>query len=177
MRIERGATPHSIRKRINSFYSHRMKGVGGSHYLTFFFFFFPPARSPRPIIRKDIEPILKRWVTNRLPRKFLDIKIEDMSVGSSVRHCRNLSQLAEELVEAWRSSKCAPDNSCRLKTSILMRAFDLTRRCLYAVERRNPMAGIWRALLWLAPRKEYPFTFLDHRFASGDSLVGRANLR
>ena len=49
----------------------------------------------------------------------------------------------------------------------------VAERCLYGVD-KNPMAvEIAKLSMWLVTMaKDRPFTFLDHAFKCGDSLVG-----
>src|SRR5262249_51178743 len=81
-------------------------------------------------------------------------------------------QLGEVLVKAWRDHAqmpvIPPDEDEVLHARRLV-----AQRCLYGVD-KNPMAVEMAKLsLWLVTlAKDHPFTFVDHAFRQGDSLVG-----
>jgi hypothetical protein len=135
----------------------------------------------------------------RSPSDLLDLKICDMAMGSGaflVQVCRYLS---ERLVEAWQitlerlaigknewESKdilVDPDGELTLNPDKAIPLGDEDRlilarrlvadRCLYGVD-KNPLAVEMAKLsLWLVTLdKNRAFTFLDHAFKCGDSLVG-----
>lgn len=169
----------------------------GTHYT-------PPSLT-EPIVRHTLEPLVFQGPPEGLPREqwklkspkeILDLKVCDMAMGSGaflVQVCRYLS---ERLVEAWESEEQEhPDEvlitpegrffkgkaSERLipvdpaeRLAIARRV--IADRCLYGVD-INPMAVEMAKLsLWLItmdPKR--PFSFLDHAFKCGDSLLGIAS--
>jgi hypothetical protein len=166
----------------------------GTHYT-------PPSLT-EPIVQYTLEPLVyqgpaeglprEQWVL-KTPKEILDLKVCDMAMGSGaflVQACRYLS---ERLVETWENeekkhpsevlitpeggfSKGAPserivpqDSAERLATARRI----VADRCLYGVD-INPMAVEMAKLsLWLMTLDaKRPFTFLDHAFKCGDSLLG-----
>jgi hypothetical protein len=131
----------------------------------------------------------------RGPAEILALKICDMAMGSASFNVQADRYLAELLVEAWElriadfglpitvegepviqnpkseiENQLVPtDPDDRL---VLARRL-IAERCLYGVD-KNPMAvEIAKLSMWLVTMaKDRPFTFLDHAFKCGDSLVG-----
>jgi hypothetical protein len=136
----------------------------GSHYT--------PRSFTEPIVRKTLEPILKRFGGQPTPAQILELKICDIAVGSAAFLVETCRQLADVLVRAWRTHggrpQLPPD-----ETEELLAMRTIAQRCLYGVD-RNPMAvDLAKLSLWLATlAKDHPFTFLDHSIRCGDSLVG-----
>jgi hypothetical protein len=136
----------------------------GSHYT--------PRSFTEPIVRKTLEPILKRFGEQPTPAQILELKICDIAVGSAAFLVETCRQLADVLVRAWRvhggRPALPPD-----ETEELLAMRTIAQRCLYGVD-RNPMAvDLAKLSLWLATlAKDHPFTFLDHSIRAGDSLVG-----
>jgi hypothetical protein len=139
----------------------------GSHYT--------PRKLTEPIVRKSLEPILKRLRENNsvpTPKQILDLKVCDLAVGSGAFLVEACRQLGDVLVQAWGAHggqpPIPPDED-----EILFARRLIAQRCLYGVD-RNPMAtDLAKLSLWLATlAKDHPFTFLDHSLRSGDALVG-----
>ncbi len=136
----------------------------GSHYT--------PRSFTEPIVRKTLEPILKRFGEKPTPAQILDLKIADIAVGSAAFLVETCRQLADQLVRSWRvhggRPLLPPD-----ETEELLAMRTIAQRSLYGVD-RNPMAvDLAKLSLWLATlAKDHPFTFLDHSIRCGDSLVG-----
>jgi len=136
----------------------------GSHYT--------PRSFTEPIVRKTLEPILKRFGEQPTPAQILELKICDIAVGSAAFLVETCRQLADVLVKAWRTHggrpQVPPD-----ETEELLAMRTIAQHCLYGVD-RNPMAvDLAKLSLWLATlAKDHPFTFVDHAIRCGDSLVG-----
>ena len=135
----------------------------------------------------------------RKPAEILALKICDMAVGSASFDVQADRYLAELLVEAWETRREADETGTarRMRADPILPPrgrthrssrwpcprdpddrFVLARRliaerCLYGVD-KNPMAvEIAKLSMWLVTMaKDRPFTFLDHAFKCGDSLVG-----
>jgi len=126
----------------------------------------------------------------------LQLKICDMAMGSGAFHVQVCRYLAERIVEAWEQAETRfqnPKSKSPNRITItgepthdlnaalpadteerLMLAKRLVaERCLYGVD-KNPLAVEMAKLsIWLVTMdKGRPFTFLDHAFKCGDSLVG-----
>ena len=123
----------------------------------------------------------------RSPREILDLKVEDLAMGSGAFLVAACRYLAGKLIEAWsaegdaraREHLAAPvaDSGLALDSLADPLVIDARRQviehCLYGAD-INPMAVEMAKLsLWLVsmdPRR--PFTFLDDRLVAGDSLLG-----
>ncbi len=163
-RIARNATPGIVPKGAMVLQPSDERRRSGSHYT--------PRSLTEPIVRKTLEPILKRLGDRPTPDQFLDLKVCDIAVGSGAFIVEACRQLGDELVKAWHNHQqqplIPPDEDEVLHARRLV-----AQRCLYGVD-RNPMAvDLAKLSLWLATlAKEHPFTFLDHSIRCGDSLVG-----
>jgi hypothetical protein len=171
----------------------------GTHYT--------PRSLTEPIVQHALEPLVYRGPAEGLPRvqwalkspqEILDLKVCDMTMGSGaflVQVCRFLS---ERLTEAWENlekthagellitpegsfSKAEPSERLIPKDPdervAIARRF-IADRCLYGVD-INPMAVEMAKLsIWLITLdKTRPFTFLDHAFKCGDSVLGISRLK
>jgi hypothetical protein len=121
------------------------------------------------------------WVP-KTSREILDLKVCDPTVGSGAIIVAACRYLADRLVEAWQVEVADGRHPARLE-GVHPDDWTLEARrlvvdhCLYGVD-RDPMAVQMAKLsLWLTTMaKERPFTFLDHAFRSGDSLLGVTSL-
>lgn len=166
----------------------------GTHYT-------PPSLT-EPIVRHTLEPLVYEGPPEGLPREqwklkspkeILELKVCDMAMGSGAFLVQVCRYLAERLVEAWESEErehpdevlVTPEGGFskgkgteRLipgdpgeRLAIARRV--VADRCLYGVD-INPMAvemaklSMW--LITMDPKR--PFSFLDHAFKCGDSLMG-----
>ncbi len=171
----------------------------GTHYT--------PRSLTEPIVQYTLEPLVYVGPAEGTPKEqwklkpaaeLLTLKICDMAMGSGaflVQACRYMS---ERLVESWEEIEAAADGrvvvtpegdlstgspdempiprDAEERLAIARRI--VADRCLYGVD-INPMAVEMAKLsLWLITLdKHRPFTFLDHAFKCGDSLVGISNLK
>ncbi|MFZ2961392.1 MAG: DNA methyltransferase [Candidatus Ozemobacteraceae bacterium] len=170
----------------------------GTHYT--------PRSLTEPIVQHTLEPLVycgpaegwpkEKWELKK-PAEILELKICDMAMGSGaflVQVCRYMS---ERLVEAWEAEEQAhpgkqvisPDGTLssgkpdeRLIPRDLGERLAIARRavvdrCIYGVD-INPVAVEMAKLsMWLITmQRDRPFTFLDHAFKCGDSLVGVTSL-
>lgn len=166
----------------------------GTHYT-------PPSLT-EPIVQHALEPLVYvgpaegapkgQWKL-KSPREILELKVCDMAMGSGAFLVQACRYLAERLVEAWENEERAhpgqalitPDGQFsegasgeRLVPSEAAERVAIARRlvadrCLYGVD-INPMAVEMAKLsMWLITvDANRPFTFLDHAFKCGDSLLG-----
>ncbi|EGV18835.1 Eco57I restriction-modification methylase domain-containing protein [Thiocapsa marina] len=170
----------------------------GTHYT-------PPSLT-EPIVQHTLEPLVyegpaEGWPRDqwrlKSPKEILALKICDMAMGSGAFLVQACRYLAERLVEAWENAErqhpgqilVSPDGqfsegapSERLVPADAAERIAIARRvvadrCLYGVD-INPMAVEMAKLsLWLITMdKNRPFTFLDHAFKCGDSLLGITSL-
>ncbi|MEG3954178.1 Eco57I restriction-modification methylase domain-containing protein [Microcoleus sp. herbarium2] len=166
----------------------------GTHYT--------PRSLTEPIVQYTLEPLVYQGVAEGKPKEqwrlksakeLLQLKVCDMAMGSGAFLVQTCRYLAERLVEAWEGlerenpgkvviapegtlSKFRPDECPIPKDSeerLTVARRIVAERCLYGVD-KNPLAVEMAKLsLWLITlAKARPFTFLDHAFKWGDSLVG-----
>lgn len=170
----------------------------GTHYT-------PPSLT-EPIVQHTLEPLVyngpaegwqrDQWKLNS-PKQILDLKVCDMAMGSGAFLVQACRYLAERLVEAWENEEkqhpgevlITPDGEFsegdpgeRLVPADANERIAIARRLvadrsLYGVD-INPMAVEMAKLsLWLITvDATRPFTFLDHAFKCGDSLLGSSSL-
>jgi len=133
---------------------------------------YTPRSLTEPIVRKTLEPVLRRLGDDVTADQILELKVCDPAMGSGAFMVEACRQLAEVLVKAWHRHKqlptIPPDEDELLYAKRL-----IAQRCLYGVD-KNPMAtDLAKLSMWLATlARDHPFTFLDHSFRAGDSLVG-----
>jgi hypothetical protein len=166
----------------------------GTHYT-------PPSLT-EPIVQHTLEPLVYRGPSEGLPqsewglkspKEILSLKVCDMAMGSGaflVQVCRYLS---ERLVESWENEEKKHPNKILITPeggfsegapSERLIPVDATERlaiarrivadrCLYGVD-INPMAVEMAKLsMWIITLDaKRPFTFLNHAFKCGDSLLG-----
>jgi len=166
----------------------------GTHYT-------PPSLT-EPVVQHTLEPLVyqgpaqgwpkEQWAL-KPPKDILALKVCDMAMGSGAFLVQACRYLAERLVEAWENAEkqhpgeilITPEGgfsqgipSERLVPADADERLSIARRvvadrCLYGVD-INPMAVEMAKLsLWLITvDAQRPFTFLDHAFKCGDSLLG-----
>ena len=140
----------------------------GSHYT--------PRELTEPIVRIALEPVLARLRGGEgrppRPEAILDLKVCDPAMGSGAFLVEACRQLAEALIEAWRTHGTAPKLLPDEDEVIVARRL-VAQKCLYGVD-RNPVAvDLAKMSLWLATlARDHPLTFIDHALRHGDSLVG-----
>jgi len=154
----------------------------GTHYT--------PRSLTEPIVQHTLEPLVyegpseglpkEQWRL-RTPKEILNLRVCDMAMGSGaflVQVCRFLS---ERLVEAWENLEkehpaevlITPDGKFSRGERLAIARRLVADRCIFGVD-INPMAVEMAKLsIWLITvDKSRPFTFLDHAFKCGDSLLG-----
>ena len=136
----------------------------GSHYT--------PRTLTGPIVTKALEPILRRLGPNPTPEAILALKVCDPAMGSGAFLVEAMRQLAKLLVEAWNHHGKPPRIPAD-ETPILFASRLIAQRCLYGVDKNRMAVDLAKLSLWLATlAKDHAFSFLDHNFRHGDSLVG-----
>ncbi len=157
-------TPNTVPKGAMIFQPSDERRRSGSHYT--------PRILTEPIVRKTLEPILKRLGDSPTPTEILDLKICDPAMGSGAFLVEACRQLGDVLVKAWHFHnevpRIPPDEDEILHARRL-----IAQRCLYGVDKNAMAVDLAKLSLWLATlAKDHPFTFLDHALRHGDSLVG-----
>src|SRR5262249_43431745 len=149
-KIARGATPHPVSKGSMVLEPSDERRRSGSHYT--------PRSLTEPIVRKTLEPILKRIGERPTPQQLPDLKICDPAMGSGAFLVEACRQLGDELVKAWHVHNCVPKIPPD-EDELLHARRVIAQRCLYGVD-KNPMAvDLAKLSLWLATlAKDHPFT-------------------
>ena len=136
----------------------------GSHYT--------PRTLTGPIVTKALEPFLRRLGPNPTPAAILALKVCDPAMGSGAFLVEAMRQLAKLLVEAWNHYGNPPRIPVD-ETPVLFASRLIAQRCLYGVDKNRMAVDLAKLSLWLATlAKDHAFSFLDHNFRHGDSLVG-----
>lgn len=136
----------------------------GSHYT--------PRSLTEPIVRTTLDPALQRLGADPTPEQILDLKVCDPAMGSGAFLVEACRYLAEALVKAWAIHKATPEIPTDQDPLLHARRI-VAQRCLYGVDKNHFAVDLAKLSLWLATfAKDHPFTFLDHSFRHGDSLVG-----
>jgi hypothetical protein len=163
-KIVRSATPHLLPRGAMVLQPSSERRRTGSHYT--------PRSFTEPIVRKALEPILRRLGEKPMPDQIFDLKVCDPAVGSGAFLVEACRQIGDELVRAWHNHGGVPVIPPDEDEILLARRL-IAQRCLYGVD-KNPMAAdLAKLSLWLVTlARDHPFTFLDHAIRSGDSLVG-----
>src|SRR5262249_40584297 len=163
-KVAREVTPNIVAAQSMILQPSDERRRSGSHYT--------PRSLTGPIVRKALEPVLKRLGERPTPEQILDLKVCDPAMGSGAFLVEACRQVGEALVKACSDHGLPilvpPDETVELYA---MR--EVAQRCLYGVD-KNPLAvDLGKLSLWLATlAKDHPFTFLDHALRCGDSLVG-----
>jgi hypothetical protein len=130
--------------------------------------FYTPQAIADCLVRRTLAPL----VHGRTAQAILELRIVDPAMGSGaclVAACRFLAAAFEQALVAEGAAHPG-DIDERERASIRRR---IVEQCLYGVD-LNPMAvQLARLSLWLASlAADRPLSFLDHRLAVGDSLLG-----
>jgi Eco57I restriction-modification methylase/restriction-modification enzyme MmeI-like protein len=170
----------------------------GTHYT--------PRSLTEPIVRHTLEPLVyvgpadglpeAEW-TLKNPKEILALKVCDMAMGSGAFLVESCRYLGERLVEAWENVErvhpgsfvVTPDGvlSSGNPTERLIPADAAERvaiarrfvadRCLYGVDINSMAVEMAKVSLWLITlQRDRPFSFVDHAFKRGDSLLGVSSL-
>ncbi|MDF9828609.1 hypothetical protein M2447_002736 [Ereboglobus sp. PH5-10] len=167
----------------------------GTHYT--------PKSLTEPIVQHTLEPLVyagpaegkprEEWQL-KSPAELLALKICDMAMGSAAFLVQACRWMADRLIEAWDASE-KTGHSISMEGVVLEQAGGaellprdkaervliarrlVASRCLYGVD-KNPMAvELAKVSLWLVTMMQgRPFSFLDHAFKCGDSLLGVSSL-
>ncbi len=162
--IDRRLTPSPVPAGSLVFQPSPERRRTGSHYT--------PRTLTGPIVTKALEPILRRLGPNPTPAAILALKVCDPAMGSGAFLVEAMRQLAKLLVEAWNHHGIPPRIPAD-ETPILYASRLIAQRCLYGVDKNRMAVDLAKLSLWLATlAKDHAFSFLDHNFRHGDSLVG-----
>jgi hypothetical protein len=169
-------TETSTRRETGTAYTHRALADEVVRYAL-----EPLVYSPGPAD----EPDPARWKL-KPAHEILALKVCDPAVGSGAIIVAACRYLADRVVEAWTAEREAGgepllgDEPAWAETpegTTLQARRAVADRCLYGVD-LNPMAVEMAKLsMWLVTMaRDRPFTFLDHAFKVGDSLLGITSL-
>ena len=136
---------------------------------------YTPRSLTEPIVRKTLEPLVRCLGEEPPADQLLELKLCDPAMGSGAFLVECCRQLADEVVAAWGRAheveKIAAD--CPEGDVVGHARRLVAQRCLYGVDRNAMAVQLAKLSLWLFTlARDLPFTFLDHSFRHGDSLVG-----
>jgi hypothetical protein len=142
----------------------------GSHYT--------PRDLTGPIVRRTLDPQLARLAAASptgaaRANDILDLKVCDPAMGSAAFLVETCRYLGDAVVQAWAAHGDREDEIPADEDEAVFARRLVAQKCIYGVD-RNPMAvELAKVSLWLATlARDHPFTFIDHAFKHGDSLVG-----
>ena len=166
--LDHAATPDLVPRGGLVLQPNEERRRSGSHYT--------PRELTEPIVRHTLAPLLERLRGEDggapVPEQVLELKICDPAMGSGAFLVETCRQLADALIEAWGAHGATPDIPPDEDEVTFARRL-VAQKCLYGID-RNPMAvDLAKVSLWLSTlARDHPFTFVDHAFRRGDSLVG-----
>ncbi|MGD9496844.1 MAG: N-6 DNA methylase, partial [Armatimonadota bacterium] len=159
--------------------------------------YYTPRWITQFICERTLEPLVYQGEGEarriKSPREILALNVCDPAMGSGAFLVQACRYLAERLVESWdlcaaehpgeritipaglpqaQAPTARPLPEDHKKALIWARRY-VADNCLYGVD-VNPLAvEIAKMSLWLATlSKDRPFTFLDHKFKCGNSIIG-----
>ena len=166
--LDHAATPDLVPRGGLVLQPNEERRRSGSHYT--------PRELTEPIVRHTLAPLLERLRGEDggapRPEQVLDLKICDPAMGSGAFLVETCRQLADALIEAWGAHGATPAIPPDEDEVTFARRL-VAQKCLYGID-RNPMAvDLAKVSLWLSTlARDHPFTFVDHAFRRGDSLLG-----
>ena len=162
--IDRRLTPTPVPAGSLAFQPSPERRRTGSHYT--------PRSLTKDIVERALKPILERLGPNPEPESILALKICDPAMGSGAFLIEAMRLLARLMCEAWTRRDATP----RIpgdETPLLFACRLIAQRRLYGVDKNRMAVDLAKLSFWLATlAKDHAFTFLDHNFRHGDSLVG-----
>jgi N-6 DNA Methylase len=163
-KIDKEVTPNVVPKGAMIFQPSNERRRSGSHYT--------PSALTAPIVEAALAPVLRQLGENPKPEEILQLKVCDPAMGSGAFLVEACRQLGDALVKAWHMHNAVPPIPAD-EDEVLHARRRIAQRCLYGVDKNPLAADLAKLSLWLATlAKDHPFTFLDHSFRAGDSLVG-----
>lgn len=136
---------------------------------------YTPRSLTEPIVRKTLEPLILCLGEEPTADQLLELKICDPAMGSGAFLVECCRQLADEVVAAWgRAHEVEGIAADCPEGDVVAHARRLVAQCcLYGVDKNAMAVQLAKLSLWLFTlARDLPFTFLDHSFRHGDSLVG-----
>lgn len=136
---------------------------------------YTPRSLTEPIVRKTLEPLIRCIGETPTAAQLLELKICDPAMGSGAFLVECCRQLADEVVAAWGRAHEVEGIAAECpEGDVVAHARRLVaQRCLYGVDKNAMAVQLAKLSLWLFTlARDLPFTFLDHSFRHGDSLVG-----
>lgn len=136
---------------------------------------YTPRSLTEPIVRRTLEPLIRCLGDEPIADQFLELKVCDPAMGSGAFLVECCRQLADEVVAAWGRTREVEEIAAKCpEGDVVAHARRLVaQRCIYGVDKNAMAVQLAKLSLWLFTlARELPFTFLDHSFRHGDSLVG-----
>jgi N-6 DNA Methylase len=163
-KIDKEVTPNVVSKGAMIFQPSDERRRSGSHYT--------PSALTAPIVEVTLAPVLRQLGEKPKAEQILQLKVCDPAMGSGAFLVEACRQLGDVLVKAWHMHNSVPPIPAD-EDEVLHARRRIAQMCLYGVDKNPLAADLAKLSLWLATlAKDHPFTFLDHSFRAGDSLVG-----
>lgn len=134
---------------------------------------YTPRSLTERIVRRTLKPVLACLGSAPTSEQVLQLKICDPTMGSGAFLVGACRELATEVVAAWtREGSLAGIIEEHGDAHLHARRL-VAQQCLYGVDKNPAAVELAKLSLWLVTlSKALPFTFVDHAFRHGDSLVG-----
>lgn len=134
---------------------------------------YTPRSLSEPIVRRTLEPLLAVMGEEPASERILELKICDPAMGSGAFLVEVCRFLADRVVAAWtREGKLEALGKHHIDPLMHARRL-VAQKCLYGVDKNESAVELAKLSLWLVTlARDLPFTFVDHAFRHGDSLVG-----
>lgn len=106
--------------------------------------------------------------------ELLDLKVADIACGSGAFLVASARYLADRLVEAWIAEDPANASRKDLHTRAIRQ---VVANCLYGADINDMAVEMCKLSLWLVSLdRDLPFSFVDDKVFTGNSLLGITNL-
>ncbi len=143
---------------------------------------YTPPELSTSLISPALAPLFSRLQANDCAPTSGDVlalELCDPAMGCGALLLASCRLLADVLVAAWTRENCLQQQLLlgrRTDPGATVRTWamrQIARHCLVGVDKHPRAAELCKLSLWLLTRaRGFPFSFLDHRLAVGDSLVG-----
>jgi hypothetical protein len=135
--------------------------------------YYTPRSLSARVVRRTLEPILACLGEAPTAERILELKVCDPAMGSGAFLVEACRFLAEQVRTAWERSGELPGLIEKHGEPLQHAKRLVAERCLYGVDKNPAAVELAKLSLWLETMSaDRSFTFLDHVFRHGDSLVG-----
>ena len=134
---------------------------------------YTPRSLCEPLVARALAPLLRALGEAPTAEQILSLKVCDPAMGSGAFLVETCRVLADHLVAAWRREPSTRAERAEVEDRVTVARRIVAQRCLYGVDRNADAVELAKLSLWLVTlARDLPFTFVDHAFRHGDSIVG-----